>query len=226
MKDNIASRISRIITGTASSIVTKIEGLTSDAVLEQAINEVDSAIDEVRVEMGSITAQKHNVTKTMTRLNSEHEELDGRAALALEKGREDLVEAALGRQTDIESQLPALEADLLRLNNQEDTHKKALSGLIAKRNEMEDELTEYRHLVKNSAVAGDSGGGASGPSAIDKAANAEHAFDRILQRTTGIRRSALTASASEASKLAELANLERNTKIQQKLEALKARKNS
>ena len=52
---SISSRIRRIIAGTANSIVEKIEGLAPEAVLKEAIREVDSAIDEVRAEMGDFS---------------------------------------------------------------------------------------------------------------------------------------------------------------------------
>ena len=226
MKDNIANRISRIITGTANSIVSKIEGLAPEVVLEQAINEVDDALDEVRAELGAISAQKHHVSKTMARLNQEHAELEEQVVTAFNKGRKDLVESALGRQTDIEDQLPALEAQLSRLSGQEGDHNQAVTGLIAKRNEMEDELQEFRESRKASAsVSGgsDEGSSAGGDSALVKAEKAENAFSRIIQRTTGINRSTLTSNSKESAKLVELANLSRSAKIEAKMKALEER---
>lgn len=224
MKDSIANRISRIIAGTANSIVSKIEGLAPEIVLEQAISEVDSALDEVRAELGAITAQKHHVSKTMARLNHEHSDLDAQVMTAYEKGRKDLVESALARQTDIEDQLPALEGQLARLSAQEKDHNQAVTGLIGKRNEMEDEMQEFRSNQRAQAISSD---GVSVPVASDsalwKAQKADHAFSRVIQRTTGINRSALTSNSRESAKLVELANLSRNAKIEAKLKALEER---
>lgn len=224
MKDSIASRIGRIITGTANSIVSKIEGMAPEAVLEQAISEVDGVLDEVRAELGNITAQKHHVSKTMARLNHEHAELEEQVVTAYTQGRKDLVESALARQTDIEDQLPALEGQLGRLSRQETDHNQALTGLIAKRNEMEDELQEFIESRKNQAVGVDGQTVPSGPdSALWKAQKAESAFSRVIHRTTGINRSSLTSNSRESAKLVELANLSRNAKIEAKLKALEER---
>lgn len=224
MRDSIASRIGRIITGTANSIVSKIEGLAPEVVLEQAISEVDGVLDEVRAELGNITAQKHHVSKTMARLNQEHAELEEQVVTAYTQGRKDLVESALARQTDIEDQLPALEGQLGRLSTQEKDHNQALTGLIAKRNEMEDELQEFIDSRKQQAISSDGETVPAGTdSALWKAQQAENAFSRVIHRTTGINRSTLTSNSKESAKLVELANLSRNAKIEAKMKALEER---
>lgn len=224
MNDSISSRIGRIITGTAYSIVSKIEGLAPEAVLEQAIAEVDKVLDEVRAALGSITAQKHHVSKTMARLNHEHAELEEQVVVAYTQGRKDLVESALARQTDIEDQLPALEGQLGRLSKQDSDHSQALTGLIAKRNEMEDELQEFiDSRKKDPVVSGTDAEFAAPDSALWKAEKAEGVFSRMIHRTTGMNRSSLTANSRESAKLVELANLSRNAKIEAKLKALEER---
>ncbi len=223
MNDSISSRIRRIITGTAQSIVSSIEGLAPEAVLHQAIDEVDGAIDEVRAELGKVVAQKHHVSKTLSRLNQQHGELEGQVATALEHGREDLVEVALGRQVDIEDQMPALEDQLAGLSHQETSLNQAITGLIAKRSEMEDELFHYT-TTQAEATAGNGQGGA-GPSRLDatlgKADRADRAFSRVLGEATGVRRESLRCKRGEAGKLVELANLNRRARIEAKLKALK-----
>lgn len=224
MNDSISSRIGRIITGTAYSIVSKIEGLAPETVLEQAIEEVDKVLDEVRAALGGITAQKHHVSKTMAHLNHEHSELEEQVVVAYTQGRKDLVESALARQTDIEDQLPALEGQLGRLSAQESDHSQALTGLIAKRNEMEDELQEFINSRKRNVVASGSDAEFAAPDyALWKAEKAEGVFSRVIHRTTGINRSSLTSNSRESAKLVELANLSRNAKIEAKLKALEER---
>lgn len=222
MKDNIASRISRIITGTAYSMVSKIEGLAPETVLEQAITEVDDALDEVRAELGAFTAQKHHVSKTMARLNHEHADLEEQVMAAYNHGRKDLVESAFARQTDIEDQLPALEGQLGRLAALEKDHNQAVTGLIAKRNEMEDELQEFR-LDRAAEIKGKSIAEGGADASLWKAEKAEKAFSRTIRRTTGINRSNLSSNSKESAKLVELANLSRNAKIEAKLRALEER---
>ncbi len=207
-------------------MVSKIEGLAPEAVLEKAISEVDNALDEVRAELGAITARKHHVSKTMARLNHEHADLEDQVMLAYKQGRKDLVESAFARQTDIEDQLPTLEAQLGRFSKQEKDHSQAVTGLISKRNEMEDELQEFVASRKENEQVVSSGGEsypAGSDSALWKAEKAESAFSRVIHRTTGINRSALTSNSRESAKLVELANLSRDAKIEAKLKALEDR---
>ncbi|MBC2602416.1 PspA/IM30 family protein [Puniceicoccus vermicola] len=223
MKDTISNRIRRIITGTASSIVSKIEGLAPEVVLEQAIAEVDDALDEVKAELGRITAQKYHVSKAMTKLNEEHSRIEEQTEEALKQGRKDLVETAISRQLDIEDQLPALENQLGELGRQEAELNQAIAGLVAKRNEMDDELHDFKVSQKEAASAGqsESGVGASGSgSAVTKADKAERAFTRVLQDATGVRRTAIKANSDESAKLVELAHLNKRARIEARMKAL------
>lgn len=220
MNDTISARIRRIITGTASSIVAKIEGLAPEMVLDQAILEVDDAIDTVRAELGRVTAQKHHITKAMARLNQEHAKLDEQLRVAHGQGRNDLVETALGRQVDIEDQLPTLEIQLGALSAEEGELNQSITGLVAKRNEMEDELFHFKQAQAQAtaAAAPNAKGGAGAEAVFDRA---DRAFTRIIEQNTGVRRSSLQSSKADSARLVELANLNRRAKIEAKLQALK-----
>lgn len=228
MKESISSRIRRIITGTANSIVSKIEGLAPEAVLKQAIREVDGAIDEVRAEMGSVAAQKHHVTKAISKLNNEHAQITEQLEIAVGEARKDLVEIAVSRQVDIEDQLPALETQLGDCSSQIIELEQAITGLVAKRNEMEDELFDFQESEKRaeSAAESEAGGdapGTTGSAALDKADRAERTFTRVLQETTGVRRSSIQSSAEETSGLLELAQMNRRARIEARLKELESR---
>lgn len=222
MKDTISSRITRIIAGTANSIVSRIEGLAPEAILEQAILEVDGAIDEVRAELGRILVQKHHVTRALGRLNEEHAKLDEQIDEAVKQTRDDLAEVAIGRQVDIEDQLPALENQLADYGAQEKELNQAISGLLAKRNEMEDELFEFRRNKQSaptSRAGQDAGSGEQGSGALGKAEQAGNAFKRVLQRETGVRREDLQAGSEDRARLVELAQLSRKAKVESRLKA-------
>ncbi|MBT3470290.1 MAG: PspA/IM30 family protein [Opitutae bacterium] len=226
MKESISSRIRRIITGTANSIVSKIEGLAPEAVLKQAIREVDGAIDEVRSEMGRVTAQKHHVSKAISKLNQEHTLIEEQLETAIKEGRKDLVEIAVSRHIDIEDQLPTLETQLGECSSQLKELDQAITGLVAKRNEMEDELFTFKETQQTASV--DSGvsdlpGTPSGSSAVDKAERAERTFTRVLQDSSGVRRSSMQTSTEEAAGLLELAQMNRRTRIDARLKELENR---
>lgn len=220
MNDHISARIRRIIAGTAHTIVTRIEGLAPEMVLEQAIREVDEAVDEVRVELGKMTAQQHHIRKAMTKLNDEHATLETQLVAALPLGRQDLVEAAVTRQVDIEDQLPALESQLRHTGEQLAELNQAVTGLIAKRNEMDEELFAYRATRKEAAGMASAAGAPPYGSARDKAERADGAFSRVMQDVTGVRSADMKSTLEERAKLVELAQVNRRAKIDAKLKAL------
>ncbi|TVR52441.1 MAG: PspA/IM30 family protein [Puniceicoccaceae bacterium] len=224
MKDTIRARITRIMTGTAHTIVSKIEGLAPEMILEQAINEVDAAVDDVRAELGRVTAQKHHVTRAMSKLNQEHSDLEEQIETALGEGRKDLAEVAVSRQVDIEDQLPSLENQLGDLRSQEAELNQAITGLVAKRHEMENELFAFKEERKrlDAGATPEEGGSRTSPTA--RADRAEKAFSRVLQDATGVRRGVLRAGDEERVKLLELADLNRKAKIEARLRQLETRK--
>lgn len=227
MKDTVRNRIGRILTGTANTIVTKIEGLAPEVILEQAVREVDSAIDEAKVELGRFKVQKHHVSKAMLKLNTENDELEDQLVLAQEQGRDDLLEAGISRQLDIEDQLPALQNQMEDLSHRHDELERAITGLLAKRNEMEDELFEFKRnqaaAVAQAQEVGAAAGSAPGGNAQRKAERADRAFSQVIQNATGVRRESLRSSSAEAEQLLELSKLNKKARIESRLRELRAR---
>ncbi len=222
MKESISDRIRRVITGTANSLVSKIEGVAPEIILKEAINEVDDALDEVRAELGKITAQKHHVTKAISKLNNEHSQLEDQIELAHKNGRKDLIEAAFSREVDIEDQIPALENQLSDLSSQEKDLNQAVSGIIAKRNEMEDELFEFMKTQSATKLDSEMNIVGSEESNISKANKAERTFNRVIGDATGVRKSILKTTEENA-KLVELAHLNRKARIEAKMKTLESK---
>jgi len=221
MNEKISQRIRRIISGTANSIVSKIEGLAPEIVLEQAINEVDGALDEVRVEWGRSTAQKHHVSKAIGKLNHEHTQLEEQMTVAKADGRRDLLEAGVSRQIDIEDQLGALESQLTDLGHEESELNKAIAGLVGKRNEMEEDLDDFKTTQKEAGRAAEASGVvADGRSPQLKADRAERAFDRVIRNTSGVSRVRIKGNSAESAKLVELAELNKQARIEARLKSM------
>lgn len=221
MNEKISQRIRRIISGSANSIVSKIEGLAPEIILEQAINEVDGALDEVRVELGRSTAQKHHVSKAIGKLNHEHSQLEEQMSVAKTDGRRDLLEAGVSRQIDIEDQLAALESQLTDLGVEESELNKAIAGLVAKRNEMEEDLDDFKSTQKEAArLAESTGAAADGATPQLKADRAERAFDRVIRNTSGVSRARIKSNSAESAKLVELADLNKQARIEARLKSM------
>lgn len=221
MENRLRDRIARILTSTAHSLVDKIEGLNEEGILEAAIREVDGAIEEVHTAQGEALARKHNVNKTIERLNLEKGRLEQEAEVAVREGRDELATAGLARIDDIERQTPELENQMLEHKAEADRLGQSLDSLKARRAQMADDLNQLRRSRLVSPASAPSG--VPGREAERKAARAETAFNDRYAKATGTDRTTVHARESEHAKLRDLGDLSRQTRVQARLAELKAR---
>ena len=126
MKESLIGRVGRIISGSFNSLIDVIENAAPETVMSEAIREIDAAIDDVRVELGRVVAGKHLANKRLMEENRKHEDLGEKIERAVNEERDDLAEAAISQQIDIEAQIPILEATINDCGNNE----KELDGYI------------------------------------------------------------------------------------------------
>lgn len=225
MKDKLISRVGRIISGSLNSIVDAIESAAPETVMEQAIREVDGAIDEVRAELGLMVANKHLANNRLMETDKKHLELTEKIELAISSNREDLAETAVSQQLDIEAQIPVLEATIKDCSDQEKELEGYLNALTAKKREMQEDLRQYRKSRSEAQTAGAPNPATAGHSAAGverRVGKAESAFDRILERATGIPGGSGSGDRKTAYQLAELESMARNNRIQERLAAIKS----
>jgi phage shock protein A len=155
--------------------------------------------------------------------NKRHEDLAGKIELAVNENRDDLAEAAIARQLDIEAQIPVLKATISDCDDQEKELENYLNALMAKRREMNEELIQFRQTAKAAGdqVSSDSPAGSNADSVESRVSKAESAFDRVIERATGLPGQAGTSSRKTAAQLAELEELARKNKIRERLAQLK-----
>lgn len=227
MAEGLTKRVGRIISGSVNALVDAVEDATPEILMEQAIREVDGAIDDVRAELGQVIAGNHLANKHLADKNTKHSDLAGKIELAISEGREDLAEAAISSQLDIEAQMPVLEQTISESGGQQKELEGFIVALQAKKREMQDVLKAHKKSTKTAASA--SGQNEAGRAQINVAGNvakkveqAGSAFERILEKQTGIE---LTTGAlnADASKIAELEKLSRDNQIRQRLSALKSK---
>ncbi len=222
MKETITSRVSRIISGSAKKLVEVLESAAPETVMEEAISEIDNAIYDLRSELGKLNAQKHLATKRLMEANKKHEDLSAKIEFAVDQSRDDLAEAAIAQQMDIEAQIPVLENSIMEAKDKGVELEGYITALQAKKREMRDELREFRKAraeAKSESVT-DSG---TGHASIDqKVERAEAAFDRMVEKTTGLEASS-RSDMQNAAKLEELEDLTRQNRIRERLAAIKAK---
>lgn len=223
MADTLKTRVGRVIAGSVHALLDKIEDQAPEAMMEQSIREADSVIDEVRHELGLLSANRHLSQQQHATLNGHHATLAAQIDEALAQGREDLVRAAVARQLDIEAQLPVLETTLGEQTRQEAELQGFVAALLAKRREMETALAEFRR--SRAAAAGPGGGGGAAPNTAEhRMDKVTGAFDRLYERQTGLTGTARSVGLQQAAQLKELDDLVRNNKIAERLAQLKAGK--
>ena len=218
MSESISTRVARIIAGGTYALLDKAETLAPDSVMMQSIRDIEQVASEVRVDLGKAEAAKHLVITQMTKLNEEHDKLTGQIDIAVGEQRDDLASVAIGRQADIEDFLPVLQKSL----DEQDGKVKELVGymmaLLAKKRELEQILAEYqanRTLRPEMTKANNESDRQS------RVEDAEAAFGRVLAKQLGL--SGLSLSGAEdAAKIKELAELQRNKRIAERLAAIKA----
>jgi phage shock protein A len=222
MKEGLIARVGRIVSGSVHSLIDAIENVAPETVMDEAIREIDGAIDEVRTELGKVVAGKHLANTRLLETNQQHEDLSAKIELALKEAREDLAEAAIARQLDLEAQIPVLEATINDSGAQEKELEGYVAALQAKKREMQEELRQFRASVteasQTSQGRGSSGG--SEPGVEGKVAKAASAFDRVVEKATGVP-GGPDADRQSAVQLAELEELARKNRIQERLAAVK-----
>lgn len=226
MSESITARVGRIISGGMNALIDAVEGTAPEMVMEQAIREIDGAIDEVRAELGRVVAAKHLANQRLMDENARHEELSGKIEFAVRESRDDLAEAAIARQLDIEAQMPVLEATISEHGAKEKELEGFINALQGKKREMRQELKQFRDAQQEAAVvaAGHGGQTDTGGQTAGKINKAEAAFDRAQERA-GMVSGTRMPDAADAAKLAELDELARRNRIQERLAAIKKQSN-
>ncbi len=219
MPDSIASRVTRIISGSAHALLDAVEDAAPEAIMAQAIREVEQVIDEVRAELGKAEAGKYLVTTHLHKLNTEHEHLSTQVETALNHGREDLARSGVERQINIEDQIPVLQKSLAEQQERGEELASYMAALLAKNREMEQALQEF--LAARATRARMPGRSDGAPTTQGRVDTASSAFDRILATHTGMV-GLTSASTTDAAKVKELEDLLRAHRIEEKLARLKA----
>ncbi|NCT83073.1 MAG: hypothetical protein GXC94_08030 [Comamonadaceae bacterium] len=219
MADSLKTRVGRVIAGSMHALLDKIEDRNPQAVMEQAIREAEGVIDEVRHELGVVSANRHLAQQQHAKLNRGHEELRDQISQALAQQREDLARAAVSRQIDIEAQIPVLETTLADLARQEQELQGFTAALLAKKREMQEALAEFRR----SRAATESAAQALGQVSVEqRLGRVTDAFDKVYQRQTGLDGTQRAGSLQQAAQLRELDDLVRDHKISERLAQIKA----
>lgn len=207
MADSLKTRVGRVIAGGVHALLDRLEDQAPEAVMEQALRDADSVIDDVRHELGIVAANRHLSQQQHASLNGQH------ARLA------EQIDQAMAQQLDIEAQLPVLENTLSEHVLQERELQGFVAALLAKKREMADALSEFR---KSRAAAVRASSSDAGAGAEQRIGAVTDAFDRLYERQTGLTATTRSGNLQQAAQLKELDELVRDNKIAERIAQLKA----
>ena len=221
MSETLSRRVGRLVSGGFHALIDAAENLAPEAVMNESIREIERAVDEVRAELGKVLAQKHLAAKKMADESNRHEAIDANLQAAVDAGRDDLAEAGIAEQMDIEARLPVLENTIADCSAQEKELEGFIAALQAKKREMQQQLQDWRAAQQSMGTGKTAGGNGSDLNRIARdAEKSGNAFDRVMGRQNSVHSS---TDAAQLAKLKELEDLSRNNRIAERLAALKAK---
>jgi phage shock protein A len=219
MAETLAVRVTRILAGSAHAFLDVVEDMAPEAMMRQAVREIDQVMGEVRADLGKVEAAKHLITTQINKLNTENEQIAAQVETALGKGQEDLARAGIERQTIIDDQTPVLQRSLHEQQDRGRELEGYITALLAKRREMEGAIQQYLASQQHATTASSASGKATHDARVE---DARSAFDRVIARQTGV--TGLTGTQTgDAQKLKELQDLARRNRIEERLAQLKAK---
>ncbi len=204
MPQSIPSRVKRIISGSINILIDAAEGVSPQTIMKESIKEVDAVIAQIRHEAGKMVVEKTRLKRQISELAQRHETLEEQIKIAIKEDREDLAEAGVAKQINIEEQLPLLKLSLSETDEKIVEYEGYIKALLAKKRDMEDELA----MLKTKA-----------DSPINDTKESIDAAQQAFARVMGI--DFVRIDTHEQSKLNELEELSREKKINERIKALK-----
>jgi len=224
MKEKLTGRVGRIISGGFNALLDAVENVAPEAVLAQAMKEVDEAVDEVRSELGATIANKHLANSRLMQVNQKCEDFNEKIELAVKENRDDLAEAAISQQLDLEAQIPILETQISDLSSTEKELEGYIAALQGKKREMKEELRLFKVSRNESKAVSGTPLEKKSNKVENKVSKAESAFERVIENTTGISTGIAVTDRKTAAALNELEDMTRKNRIQERLAIIKGQK--
>jgi phage shock protein A len=219
MAESVFVRVRRLLSGRIEDTVDQMERAGGDSVMREAIREVDRAIDEVRSQQQGAMSRRLQAAKQQKMVEAKIAELGDKARFAVNEGRDDLAEAALVRQIDLETEIDKLLKIQESTGDEEAKLEDSLASLRSRKAQMEDALRAFGEAHTEAAMGGDKGFHVQ-RQIEQKVERAEAAFDRAMGGAGGV--NFTRADADTMNKVSELDGLQRSASVQQRLAALKA----
>ncbi len=218
--ENVLTQIGRVIAGMTRAAIDAAENANPEAILSQSIREIDAAADEVRGELGKALAEKQRLEMRKRELERERLELEEKVRLAVSQNRDDLAEAGISRQMDIEAQTGVLSRLLDDCADRVSQLNATLDAVNASRREGEARLAEFRASRRSEGIDAD-GQPVPGGNAVAGATRKVERAQAAAERVTGV---PAGSAHTDQKAIDELNEMVRRHAVQERLARLKAQR--
>jgi phage shock protein A len=221
MSESLIGRVRRLVSGGVADIVDAMERAGGEAVMREAIREVEHAMNEVKEELGQVKLRRLQAGRQSAMIRRKLAELEEKARFALDQGRDDLAEAALSRQVDLEDHIARIEVELAQGCEAESEFETAVAALGERKRQMETELKVHREAKREldlASVAEQTSGLSGAGKKVDRA---EQAFRRAMEGAGGTE-PLDPAKGRAALQVAEIDGMQRSIRIAERLASLKS----
>lgn len=218
MSESLIKRVSRLVAGTFTTWVDAAENAAPAVVIREAIEEIDGAIDDVRAEIGRQQALRHNAHRELSKLSARQGELEEQIRIALKEDRSDLAEHATEELLGVEDRIPLIESHVADAKAEETELQRYFTALKAKRQSMEEDLSEVKAAQARKDGEEVVSGSESGPGSNveQRVERADNAVSRVKSSVTGL---PADKSGVDPKKSAELEELHKKHRIAERLAA-------
>jgi phage shock protein A len=215
----IFSRMTDIINSNLNSLLDSAED--PEKMIRLIVQEMEDTLVEVRSSSARVMADRKTVSRRVQRLHDDMAEWEGKAKLAISKGREDLAKAALLEKQSIGEEVAAVEAELLaldehieQLHNEVAQLQQKLTDAKAKRKamQMRTKTVESRLKVKRQIQR----------DVLDDAFDKFERFERRMDNLEGQVEAMDLGADGQVDLASEIQALAENEKINEELARLKA----
>lgn len=218
MAEAFYMRAKRVVSVGIEGTLDKVERASGTSMMRQAIREVDHAIDKVQREIDAATDRKIQAGSQQESIQKKAKEWGEKAVFTLAKGRDDLAEASLSRQLDLEAQAKQFGEIKTAAKEEADRLAEVLPALMARRDEMNVELAEFQKAIRDTQLGGTEK--ADFERSIErKVENARRTFERSMGLVADSEGSSIDAEF--AKNAAEIDELQRSSEIEERMAALK-----
>ena len=211
--ESLLSRAGRLIAGIALEAIERAEGKNKQAVVKQAIREIEAAEQEAREDLAKERAQEYRLNARRGEIEKEMEVIGSQISTALAEGREDLAKAGIARQMDLEAQFDVIAKALEECQSKIETVLTALTAITSGLQDAEARLAALQQSEEDAPTAGPARGRTGASSATTKSQKAS----RAIARTVGV-----PPARVPTREIDELSKLHREREIAERLARFKS----